>query len=68
MRVVFVQLHPVCEAAAAACLMRLLPTQQQLAANVASRVASWAKMRVRDELGLDRMLAEDAQVRPEGSG
>jgi hypothetical protein len=29
---------------------------------VAGRVAGWSKMRVRDELGLDKMLAEDAKV------
>jgi hypothetical protein len=43
-------------------MVRPLPPQPQLTAQVAGRVAGWSKMRVRDELGLDKMLAEDAKV------
>ncbi|KAF6256128.1 hypothetical protein COO60DRAFT_1531060 [Scenedesmus sp. NREL 46B-D3] len=57
-----VQLHPACEAASGERrAVRPLPPQPQLAAQVAARVAAWSKMRVRDEAGLDKMLAEDAQ-------
>ncbi|WIA34747.1 hypothetical protein OEZ86_013055 [Tetradesmus obliquus] len=56
------QLHPAVEAASGEPrAVRPLPPQPQLAAQVAGRVAGWAKQRVRDELGLDRMLGEDAQ-------
>jgi hypothetical protein len=59
----FFQLHPACEAASSEQrVLRPLPPQPQLAAQVAGRVAGWSKMRVRDELGLDKMLAEDAKV------
>jgi hypothetical protein len=58
-----VQLHPACEAASGEQrVARPLPPQPQLAAQVAGRVAGWSKMRVRDDLGLDKMLAEDAKV------
>jgi hypothetical protein len=58
-----VQLHPACEAASGERrVVRPLPPQPQLAAQVAGRVAGWSKARVRDELGLDKMLGEDAQV------
>jgi len=58
------QVHPYSEAAAAVPpLVRPLPPAAQLAAGVSKAVVGWSRTRVReDNGGVERLLAEDAQV------